>query len=62
MLSVTFFVKRDNFELAFWLLCSMHTVMQVPSVEWWAAVTVVAIPLQPALIRKIHSLYSSFLI
>jgi len=27
---VTFFVKRDQLELAFWLLCSMYAVMQVP--------------------------------
>jgi len=27
---VTFFVKRDNFELAFWLLCSVQAVIQVP--------------------------------
>jgi len=27
---VTFFVKRDKLELAFWLLCSMHAVKQVP--------------------------------
>ena len=25
---VTFFVKRDKFELAFWLLCSVHAVIQ----------------------------------
>jgi len=28
---VTFFVKRDEFLLAFWLLGSMQTVIQVPS-------------------------------
>jgi len=27
---VTFFVKRDKLELAFWLLCSVHAVIQVP--------------------------------
>ena len=26
---VTFFVKRDKLELVFWLLCSMHAVIQV---------------------------------
>ena len=26
---VTFFVKCDKLELAFWLLCSMHAVIQV---------------------------------
>jgi len=25
-----FFVKRDKLELAFWLLCSVHAVIQVP--------------------------------
>jgi len=28
--SILFFVKRDNLGLAFWLLCSMHAVIQVP--------------------------------
>jgi len=27
---ITFFVKRNKFGLAFWLLCSVHTVIQVP--------------------------------
>ena len=27
---VTFFVKCDKLELAFWLLCSVHAVIQVP--------------------------------
>ena len=27
---VTFFVKRDKLKLAFWLLCSVHAVIQVP--------------------------------
>jgi len=27
---VTFFVKRDKLELAFWLLCGVHAVIQVP--------------------------------
>ena len=27
---VTFFAKRDKLELAFWLLCSVHAVVQVP--------------------------------
>ena len=27
---VTFFLKRDKLELAFWLLCRMHAVIQVP--------------------------------
>jgi len=27
---VTFFVKRNKLELAFWLLCSVHAVIQVP--------------------------------
>ena len=27
---VTFFVKRDKLEHTFWLLCSMHVVIQVP--------------------------------
>ena len=27
---VTFFVKRHKLELAFWLLCSVHAVIQVP--------------------------------
>ena len=27
---VTFFVKCDKLELAFWLLCSMHAAIQVP--------------------------------
>jgi len=30
---VTSFVKRDKLELAFWLLCSMHAVIQVP-LDW----------------------------
>jgi len=31
-----FFVKHDKLELAFWLVCSMHVVIQVPQdgVEW----------------------------
>ena len=29
---VTFFVKRDKLELAFWLLCSVHAVTQVPPI------------------------------
>jgi len=47
---VTFFVKRDEFLLAFWLLGSMQTVIQVPSDGAGAAVTVIAILLQPALL------------
>jgi len=46
---LAFFVKRDKLELAFWLLYSIHAVIQVP-LEWWAAVPVVAIPSQPALL------------
>ena len=30
---VTFFVKRDKRELALWLLCSVHAVIQVPLVH-----------------------------
>ena len=47
---VTFFVQRDKLELTFWLSCSMHDVIKVPLMEWWAAVTVVSIPLQPVLL------------
>jgi len=30
---VTFFVKRDKLELAFWFLCSVHADIQVPLKE-----------------------------
>ena len=51
---VTFFVKRDKLEIAFWLLCSMHADIMLScrclpaEMEWWVAVTVVAILSQPA--------------
>ena len=47
---VTLYVKRDKLELAFWLLCSMHAVIQVPPDGVVGSQTVVAIPLQPALL------------
>jgi len=47
---VTFFVKRDKLELACWLLCSGHAVIQVPPDGVVTAVTVVAISSQPALL------------
>jgi len=28
---ITFFVQHDKLELAFWLLCSLHAVIQLPA-------------------------------
>jgi len=47
------FVRRDKLELAFWLMCSMHFVglsYRSLQMQWWVAVTVNAIPLQPDLL------------
>jgi len=46
----TLFVKIDKLDLAFWFLCSTPAVIQVPPGGVVATATVVAIPLQPALL------------
>ena len=49
---LTFVVRRDKLELAFWLLCSLACILshRYLQMDCWAAVTVVAIPSQPALL------------
>jgi len=47
---VAFFVKRVKLELAFWLCAACMLSYRCLQMEWWAAVTVVAIPSQTALL------------
>ena len=47
---VTFFLKRDKHELAFGFCAACMLSYRCLQMEWWAAVTIVAISLQPALL------------